>query len=547
VLTLLIGGFWWEENLRGKRFWEETSMRLHAAGQPTELAEIIPPRIPDEENVAAAPIFAEVFLNKDTARLTRMHEAFRGRVPQPKTKPLLVDDTSHIIEWREYFREAFPANVPTKEMPPADEILHYFERWEDVLKEIHGALERPKYRRPHYDADPSGDNLQVLGPIMGFNFVSRSHAVALAAKGNADAYMSEVIDQLRLGRLLTADCTYLVGLLVHIGSDAMTLRLLQNCLPVLRPNDRQLLALQQQLGLLQLSDVKRTYRDEIVFDVALALNVTPESLKQTLRIFPSSPFKGWPEGLAKAADKAYPMLMACRPEGWRYADAAMLAGLLHDEVLPCVDEATGTILVSRMPALNAAEKRLGESAGLFSICRLEGPMTTESVLLKAAWHQAMASEAMLWCAVERFRLKNAMLPETLDELVPDFVRKLPCDPVSGSSFKYVKRGERGYLLYSIGWDGKDDGGVERKAKEQGDWAWASDPRLIVNPDEEKLKAEAEIEAGAKNDRAKEKAEKDAEAQKAMERRNAQFRAKEEVNKRERERAAENVSKKQSGD
>jgi len=53
--------------------------------EPVELADIIPPMIPDEENVAMAPIFAEVFANKETARLARYANAFQGRAPRRTT------------------------------------------------------------------------------------------------------------------------------------------------------------------------------------------------------------------------------------------------------------------------------------------------------------------------------------------------------------------------------------------------------------------------------------------------------------------------------
>jgi hypothetical protein len=36
---------------------------------------------------------------------------------------------------------------------------------------------------------------------------------------------------------------------------------------------------------------------------------------------------------------------------------------------------------------------------------------------------------------------------------------------------YRRSNGGGYLLYSIGWDEKDHGGVPGKSKEEGDWVW----------------------------------------------------------------------------
>lgn len=64
-------------------------------------------------------------------------------------------------------------------------------------------------------------------------------------------------------------------------------------------------------------------------------------------------------------------------------------------------------------------------------------------------------------AVERYRLAHAdQLPDTLGSLVPGLLPVVPTDPFDGQSLRY-KKVERGYLIYSVGADGLDDGGVEK--------------------------------------------------------------------------------------
>lgn len=62
-------------------------------------------------------------------------------------------------------------------------------------------------------------------------------------------------------------------------------------------------------------------------------------------------------------------------------------------------------------------------------------------------------------AVERYRLAKGRLPERLDELVPQYLERVPADPFDGEPLRYSRR-EKGYVVYSIGPDGKDDGGAE---------------------------------------------------------------------------------------
>jgi hypothetical protein len=64
-------------------------------------------------------------------------------------------------------------------------------------------------------------------------------------------------------------------------------------------------------------------------------------------------------------------------------------------------------------------------------------------------------------AVRAFQHKNDRLPATLAELVPDYLPALPDDPYDlGQPLKYRETGD-GYVLYSVGPDKMDDGGMPR--------------------------------------------------------------------------------------
>jgi len=63
-------------------------------------------------------------------------------------------------------------------------------------------------------------------------------------------------------------------------------------------------------------------------------------------------------------------------------------------------------------------------------------------------------------AVQRYRLSNSgALPSSLADLIPEYVPALPTDLFDDQPLRYEKR-DAGYVIYSIGADGKDDGGKE---------------------------------------------------------------------------------------
>jgi len=67
----------------------------------------------------------------------------------------------------------------------------------------------------------------------------------------------------------------------------------------------------------------------------------------------------------------------------------------------------------------------------------------------------------LSAALSVFRAENGHYPEKLDELVPGMVAALPIDIFSGKPPIYKADDDRaGFLLYSVGENGVDDGGTE---------------------------------------------------------------------------------------
>lgn len=62
-------------------------------------------------------------------------------------------------------------------------------------------------------------------------------------------------------------------------------------------------------------------------------------------------------------------------------------------------------------------------------------------------------------AVRLFKMEKGRWPQKLDELVPEYLDEVPPDPFGLKPLRYKKR-EGKWIIYSIGPDGKDDGGVK---------------------------------------------------------------------------------------
>jgi hypothetical protein len=65
--------------------------------------------------------------------------------------------------------------------------------------------------------------------------------------------------------------------------------------------------------------------------------------------------------------------------------------------------------------------------------------------------------ALTMLALAEFQREHGTFPDSLDELVPQFLPRLPVDFGDLQTLRY-RRLENDYLLYSIGEDGVDNGG-----------------------------------------------------------------------------------------
>jgi hypothetical protein len=82
-------------------------------------------------------------------------------------------------------------------------------------------------------------------------------------------------------------------------------------------------------------------------------------------------------------------------------------------------------------------------------------VTTLGVRNIAQLHTARAG-----LAIERYRLATGKLPDSLSDLVPTYLDAVVKDPFDGKDLRYKKL-ESGFVVYSIGEDGSDDGGKEK--------------------------------------------------------------------------------------
>jgi hypothetical protein len=172
------------------------------------------------------------------------------------------------------------------------------------------------------------------------------------------------------------------------------------------------------------------------------------------------------------------------PSGWIYQNQLNVDRFYTEVFLPGIDSAHRRINPSKMKQVDHAIETMRATPYTVLSKDLLSVMTT--VTKRAAASQAYLDEAVVACALDRYRLVHGEFPENLDAITPQFIAKLPPDVVNGEPLHYHRTADGQYVLYSVGWNETDDGGQVARPTgtyqdlDQGDWVWFSQPQPPVD-------------------------------------------------------------------
>jgi hypothetical protein len=93
-----------------------------------------------------------------------------------------------------------------------------------------------------------------------------------------------------------------------------------------------------------------------------------------------------------------------------------------------------------------------------------------------AW--ARRDAAVIGLSCELYKSRHGRYPDELGRLAPEFLKDIPPDPFTGKPFVYRRKGEgeaAGFIVYSVGDNLTDDGGVKERSSGKDDIAWEGGP------------------------------------------------------------------------
>lgn len=499
ILGTFVALFYAEENWRGARAWAAAKRDLAAQGESLDLKTLIPPPVPDDQNLAMAPLFVHAFQyqpDPTNGVLTfSTHKSGPGQyVDNPVWKelasmfygpnpPLKADypksnarwsngHQRNLAAWQRFYRQNDALPHTPQPQTPAEDVLLALSRYDAPLDELaQAAAARPYTRFPiNWTLRPASNiGLPQENLLQIFALTLDVRASARLAAGQVASARQDCLLALRLADGLSREPVLIATLTEFVCLDGVMQPIWEG-LEKRQWSADDLKALQERLAGF---DPARNLRDALrveraAFFVQIMEDMqNPAAVRQWIPQLagPSSddpPDTFWKAvrktlGIPDSPRRALWDFLPYAPRGWFMQNSAFGSHLFQRGVIDPIDVNKGFVHPEESLIVEQQRERLPLRPGNF-LAKEVVPIFASS-LGRIVRTQAALNEAVTACALERYFLDHGDYPATLAELVPAYLDRVRPDPVDGAPLRYRRTVDGRFLLYSIGSDRHDDGGA----------------------------------------------------------------------------------------
>ena len=361
----------------------------------------------------------------------------------------------------------------------AADYLKWSDQFIPALDEIREALKRPyaiipgDYSQPFFQPMPNFITLRTVAQLL----AQRAQCEFLL--GQPDQALRELTLVHDLCRILehrpTGQPTTLVEAMINVAITGLYAGTIAEGLRLHAWQEPQMATLQEQLKDINLPPQEA---NAIRWGLARSTHIIekmPASEIATMLTMADALSQNKQVGIWARLKNPMYLFLKLAPHGWIYQNMVNVART-ESETMDGFDLGHNVISPRVINKAAANFEQLSEHRSPFNIWAVITMPNMVKATQTVAHSQAMADEAQIVCALERYRLAHSEYPGTLDALLPQFIEKLPHDIIGGQPLIYRRTADGKFLLYSVGWNETDDGGQDVSATSpndfnQGDWVW----------------------------------------------------------------------------
>ena len=479
-IATLIVLFYVEEDWRGARAWAATKTKWEAQGELFDINRFIPSPIPDDQNLAAIPLFDQTPVNGVMTPVA-LQKALRSNQPEIQL-PSTGGWQSGKLPDLQKIRSSLATNYnQVFHSAPPNKAIDQLEALYPFMADLRAASAARPYCQFKIDQSnplPAAWPFELLTRQILLSKILTLHAVLALDEHQPDLAMEDIKVNFKLISGMKHNPMVVTGL-IGIGMTGITLTVVYDGLAWHAWNDTQLADLENALDALDfLENYQQCMRGEVISEVVPNMEYfkshqSDVTLTLDFWFRPGanrySTYSTWPNGwldlnLSRIVDRDLSSIKGTNPKEHRvfpdYADK------LENDALRLRAHWYGYLPWNILFTASAPEILKNVSA--------------------FAQIQVWIDQARVVCALERYRLTHGAYPATLDELVPSYITEPPHDIIDGQPYRYQVRPDNTFLLYSIGWNQIDDKGKTVYKKDQpamldfrqGDWVWPVHPPAV---------------------------------------------------------------------
>ena len=414
--------------------WENWKAKWEAKGEKFDIASVVPPKVPDDQNFAKSQFFAPLF----------DHDADSPKFNEARDRFDIKTASSLRYAWRKGKHRDFVV-------------------WESAFYESDLAKLADDLKRPHcrFNIRYEDGFAAVLPHLSTMKKAATLFALSSAqrlSKGDTTGAWQDTLNGIRLGEQLRTE-PFLISQLVRIAILEINFQTFWEGQVNHQWSAEQLTAFQetfQSIDLLAgMESAIRAERNMInhwLPSVAQGGTLTQgfDELNSSLDYFPAIFF---------------------------YGNQYQINRILTEIILSGIDVSNHRLNVHQFKKMEEEILDLKSSFLPFrhaiALMMLPG---LDKYALKVSQTQAALDQSAIVAALERYRLAKGSYPKKLAALRPKFIAKIPGDLFHEQGLVYRINEDNSFTLYSTGYNGTDDGGElfirgESIDFAKGDWPW----------------------------------------------------------------------------
>ena len=414
--------------------WENWKAKWEAKGEKFDIASVVPPKVPDDQNFAKSQFFAPLF----------DHDADSPKFNEARDHFDIKTASSFRYAWRKGKHRDF--------------VVWESAFYESDLAKLADDLKRPHCRFNIRYEDGFAAALPHLSTMKNAATLFALSSAQRLSKGDTTGAWQDTLNGIRLGEQLRTE-PFLISQLVRIA--------------ILEINFQTFWEGQvnHQWSAEQLTVFQETFQS---IDLLAGMESAIRAERNMINHWLPSVAQGGTQ--TQGFDELISSLDFF-PAFFFHSNQYQINRILTEIILPGIDVSNRKLNVHQF---NKMEEEILDLKSSFlpfrhaiALMMLPG---LDKYALKVSQTQAALDQSAIVAALERYRLAEGSYPEKLATLRPKFISKIPGDLFHDQGLVYRINEDDSFTLYSTGYNGTDDGGDFLISGEsidfaKGDWPW----------------------------------------------------------------------------